>query len=215
MIKYILIVCTILLTPAFASEPVQKPYSAHPKVRVISPQANIDLETKKVARIYGPITPESFDVFEKDMLSTASIPGDRIILINSPGGYIETGERMLKLMRMEKASGTRVVCFVTGSASSMAFNFLTHCDVRLMSPNKMSVVHKVARTILPSRYTAKTLRIMADEIDKDDEPYRQANAKAMNLTLAQYDTFADLETYWKSETLLNMGYLHGYGYFKK
>lgn len=186
-----------------------------PFITLESPEANIHIKTSKVARLYGPVMQESYTRFKKDMELTASVPGDRVILINSPGGEVDLGNKMLDIMKQEQKAGVRVVCFAFNDAHSMAFNFLTQCDVRLMAPGTMSLVHKVARLAIAERLTAKNLRIIADDLDKSDEPFRQANAAAMHLTLVEYDLYADKETYFRAETLLKMKYLHGIGLIQK
>lgn len=171
----------------------------------------IDLSTDKVAHIQGLITTASDLAFELEMLSTFDMLGDRLILINSPGGQVDAGVRMIRLIELEKSQGVRVVCIVTGEASSMAFNILTHCDVRLATQRSYAVVHKIAVGMLPPdhRITAAFLRHVADYMDELDEPFREANARAMHLSLKYYDIMADNETAWSADTLLRIGYLDG------
>lgn len=195
MIRRALLILAALLAPAIA-------YGVG---------APVDLSTDKVAHVQGIISPETDLAFELEMLSDFGSLGDRLILINSPGGQVDSGVRMIGLMEAEKARGVRIVCVVTGEASSMAFNLLTHCDVRLASSHAFMVVHKVAIGMLPPdrRLTAAFLRQVAAYMDELDEPFRQANARAMHLSLKDYDLFADNETAWTAETLLRMGYLDG------
>lgn len=183
-------------------------------VQVISEDIKYSITTSKVAHVYGSIDRNSSATFEAEMLTTTGKPGDRIVLINSPGGEVREGAKMIKMIEVEKTMHTRVVCVVLHDASSMAFNLLTHCDIRLASARAHATVHKVAYqpmvTCENGRCTARLLRQKAAELDKDDEPYRIANAKAMHLSLEDYDLFADQDHIWAAPVLYAKGYLAGY-----
>lgn len=187
----------------------------NPTIRIVSEEAKIDITTTKVARLYGTVDGESWGRFKTDMIRTQTVPGDRVILINSNGGDVEAGNKMIDMIKAEQKQGTRVVCYAFRGAHSMAFNFLTNCDVRLMAPGTMSLVHKIRRGLITETATAKNLRQIADDLDKSDEPFRQANAKAMGMSIPEYDKVADEETYFTAETLLKMKYLHGIGTVEK
>jgi ATP-dependent protease ClpP protease subunit len=184
--------------------------------KVVAP--GYEFSTDKVAHITGEINQEMLYKFSTEMLTTALIPGDRLIIINSPGGEVDTGNTMLRIIETERSLGVRTVCVVLGGASSMAFNILTHCDVRVALPRSHFLVHKVAAGIMypyDGRLTAKYLRKAAREMDKIDEPFRRANAAAMGLSLKQYDYYADNETMWTDTKLLIMGYLNYIGFVTK
>lgn len=186
-----------------------------PFITLVSQEANISITTGKVARLYGTVDADSYGRFKLDMIRTKDMPGERVVLINSPGGDVEFGNRMISLMKAEQKQGVKVVCYAFNGAHSMAFNFLSQCDVRIMAPGTMSLVHKIRRGLITETATAKNLRKIADDLDKSDEPFRQANAKALNLSLSDYDKYADEETYFTAETLLKMKYLHGIGTIQK
>lgn len=197
--KYLLILVSLLF-PMCAN-------ALHLKIKA----ANLDINTNKIAHLEGDVDQDSELRFSTEMLMTSSLPGPRVIFINSPGGYSTSGEDMINMIEAERKEGTKVICIVVRDASSMAFNLLTHCDVRLATKNARFVVHKLAAGGIPPymRGTAKNLRLMAADLDKDDEKYRQANRKAMHLSLAMYDFYADKDTAFNTEQLLNMKYLQG------
>lgn len=168
--------------------------------------------TLKVAHVTGEINPFTDFSFELEMAATHAFKGPRVILIDSPGGQVDSGNAMIKTLEREKAEGTQVICVVTHQASSMAFNLLTHCDKRYASPKSFMMVHKIALGQAGDgsrRLTAKYLREMARDLDVMDEPFRRANAKAMHLSLKEYDFFADYETIWTAKKLLDIHYLDG------
>ncbi len=193
-----LIAALILLTssPAFA---------AH----VVSPKAGIDLDTKKTIVLHGEVNTFSAITFLADLEAVEDLPGDLLVIIDSPGGDVESGDRMIAAIDAVEASGTRVVCVASHAAHSMAFNLLTHCNVRLATPGTTMVVHKIEISRIDMRRTAANLRRIADRLDRLDEKYRQANSKAMKLSLKQYDLCADEETEWSALLLYKRGYLQG------
>ncbi len=176
---------------------------------VVAP--GVDITTDKVSYLTGMIDKTSEKAYMTSLINTIALPGPRIVVIDSPGGYVDSGEAILQAMKREQAAGTKQVCVVMGGASSMAFNFLTFCDVRLATRNSHMLVHKVeAGQLNPEmRTTAKNLRDIAEILDRTDEPYRRANAKAMHLQLIDYDKLCDNETFWRSPELLARGYLQG------
>lgn len=212
--KFILtfaLTASLILNTGFTYNP-----KIEPTINLKSPEAGIDITTTKIARIFGTINEKSFDTFKNDMESTASISGDRLILIKSHGGLVHIGEAMLAMIRKEQKENVKIICFAIRNSDSMAFNILSNCDVRLMAPGTTSLVHKIARVYLDDvRLTAKNLKKIAEELETGDEPYRQTNAKAMHLTVEEYDKYADKETYWTATTLLKMRYLHGLAFVIK
>lgn len=171
----------------------------------------LDLSGARVAHLTGVVDQRSELRLRVEMLMTSAAPGDRILMINSPGGEVEAGRHMIELLENERTGGIRLVCIVEGAAMSMAFNILSHCDVRLATANSKLLAHKIALGGLPAamRLTAKTLRGIAREMEKEEEPFRWLNAKAMHLSLQQYDRYADAEKMWTPQELLDMKYLDG------
>lgn len=199
MIKYLVVLVALL-----ASQ------NAH-GITITGRNPKVEIRSERVAHLDGAVGPRLVANFEKEMIETAGRPGDRIILINSPGGLVDSGKRLIAMIEAEKKLGVRVVCVVTRSAMSMAFNFLTRCDVRLAVPKAVLLFHRIA-VELPcetDRFTSKVLRDLADGLDRDDQEFREANSKALGMSLADYDLFTNHETYWRAETLLAKRYLHG------
>lgn len=177
-----------------------------------APAVHIDLNTAKVASIYGSISGDVADNFALQYLLTADFPGDRVIVIDSPGGLAAEGSAMIKTMEAEQSRGVHQICVVLRQASSMAFNFLTRCDLRLALPKAKLLMHKIAAGAVECaayRCTSRHLREQAIRLEKLDEPFRRANARALGMSLKDYDLFCDNEHTWSAETLLKRGYLHG------
>ena len=158
----------------------------------------LDLNTEKVSQIEDAIDMDTVAAFFNSVDMTQNLKGDRILLINSPGGIVDAGDIIIAKMNQErKVYGIKYICIAGEAAHSMAFNILTACDIRLASTNTKMVAHKI-RIMFPPFVvmTAKMLRELADHMDKVDEPYRQSNAAAMHLSVEDYDR--DWETLFLS-----------------
>lgn len=169
----------------------------------------IDVTTYKVTAIVGGI--DSAMVVSYLMQSSANmkIAGDRIVLINSPGGSVVAGEQIGNAMDLERARGTKMICVVLGAAHSMAFNLLAHCDSRIASDDAVMVAHRIAMSEPSDRMTAKNLREWADHLDSINIKYDTVNAKLLKLTPEEYSKKADQEYSWSAKELLNIGFLTG------
>lgn len=176
-----------------------------------SKQAHVDITTDKIVTLYGVVDSDMEASYAAQTLATAGIPGDRVVLINSIGGYVTNGEHIIQMMEIEKHQGAHMVCVVMGEATSMAFNILTHCDTRLATAASAFTVHKIALSGFPPqiRLTAKALREAATELEAADATFALANRKAMGLSAAAYSRYADSETRWTVKELIEHGYLHG------
>ncbi len=181
------------------------------RVHVVSQEAGIDITTQKVIRILGPMTRWSIRRAAQEGAATVFLPGDRVVVINSGGGDVEAGQKLIDALMVERRSGTRIVCVAIGNAHSMAFDLLSFCDVRLATAKTKMVAHKIEYTALPyeMRETARNLRKLARELDKIDAVYDTQNAKMMHLDSKHYDMYADRENQWTAEQLLIMKYLNG------
>ncbi len=182
---------------------------------IVSKEAHIDINTDRAVHVKGPIYINMKDRLRKEFQLSETL-GDKelVVIIDSPGGDVDFGQQIIDAVDYVKTTlHKRVVCVVDGDASSMGFNLLTHCDVRLATIQSRMVVHKIewpnVSTAYPMRHTAEFYRKVAKKIDEIDEPYRQANAKAMHLPLWDYDHFADNETDWTASLLKIIGYLQG------
>lgn len=203
-IKWALAICLMIRSAVAFGAPVV----------IESVDGKIQVTTEKVAHVLGILDISAQQRFIAEMDDTAYLPGDRLIMINSPGGLSVIGDEMIAAIQAEQARGVRVVCVARHNASSMAFNLFTHCNVRLADAHASFTVHKLAFDRLDGRVdgrlTAKQLRKMADDMDKQDEKYRQANLKAMGLSEKDYDLLANNENVWSAHTLRDKGYLHGF-----
>lgn len=179
-------------------------------LHVQNEEASISITTDKVSHIVGDIDHTLLSKWGIEFEKTKNLVGPRVIIINSSGGEFEVGNKILKDIKQEQAQGVKMICIMDVQASSMAFNILSHCDVRLATEGSAGVVHKIRLYGIFTQETAKQLRELANEIDREDEPFRRKNAKEMHLSLNEYDYWADKESRWTAETLHARKYIHGF-----
>lgn len=181
--------------------------------KIVSPQAGIQINTNKIIHIEGPIDEALAYRVMAEGKATQELWGDRVVIINSPGGSVDAGNVILRALIAERnATGNRLICVVDHNAHSMAFNILSYCDVRLAVSGSQMLVHKVAVGGLDdgrTRWTARNLRRQAEELDRADEPFRRRNALMMHMDIKDYDILSEMETMCSTQSLLNRGYLDG------
>ncbi len=188
------------------------PLPAH-GLRVVSKDAGVNLNTRKVVKLYGEINLKMAEKFEIDVIKVMGYPGPLVILIDSPGGYSDGGLKIIKVIATEQAKGVQVIGIVVKYAQSMAFNILTLCDIRLATPKAVFMFHYLARShsIDPKdgRITPQLLRKEAHELEVDDYPFRRANREALHMSAKDYDGYARHDHEWRAAPLFEIGYLHG------
>lgn len=167
--------------------------------------------TNRVITIVGVIDEAMTASVSAQLRNTQNIGGPIVVDIQSPGGSIGEGRRIIGMLEAARnADHTRLVCVVEHAAHSMAFAILTHCDVRLATSDATMVVHKAALGGDPGiRLSAKNLRELAKDLDQVDEPMIEENRAAMHLSRADYDRYADKERRWTAPELIALHYLDG------
>lgn len=170
-----------------------------------------EFSSHRVVHINGDINYTSGLQITKEMMADSYEPGPVLVFIDSNGGFTEVGKQIILLMEAMKSQGDTFICMVTGGAHSMAFNILTHCDIRTAVKTAKFLVHKTRFTLYAGRYvTAKQLMTDAKVLLDDDQFFDGPNAEAMKLSRKEFDKYADKETQWSAKVLLKRGYLNGY-----
>lgn len=127
----------------------------------------------------------------------AAMPARNITLVlDSPGGYVDSGLKLLTGMRLLQSQGYTFRCLVTGMAASMAFGVLAQCDTRYALEFSGLLWHPI-RTRGPRSITADQAKELADALR-----YYEAPLKAM--LQASLGGDSDWFNYhWDRETLHN------------
>lgn len=226
MIKYLNLLVMLLSLTAYAAEPTAPMITADvpftypaPTYEVI--MGNETFSTAKVITISGDIGNEKAEKlrYETQLFNTLGIPGNRLIIINSTGGFSSGGQAIIDLMAYEQMHGIKMICVVEEMAASMAFNVLSHCDVRFATPGTVLMFHAIAYVKIDGtkneRLTSNRLRELAAKLEKDDEVFKAVNMKALDMSSKDYDMYADKDHDWTPEALLKRKYLHGIVLLKK
>lgn len=179
-------------------------------IHIKSPAAKLDIDTNKVAYLSGTVSDAMYESVLVQTSLTGALPGDRLWVFDSHGGEQAPGDGIIELMEAEKAKKIRQICVVYKQAQSMAFNILVHCDVRLAVRDAVIMAHVLALASIDCMYTRCTprrLKALADELLRDDAPYRKANAAALSCSLKEYDGYAARDYDWPVEELLRRHFL--------
>ena len=122
------------------------------------------VDTLKVSRehsirINGWITDEQVEKLQDAFLKKVDKFHKRIyIVIDSNGGQVDSGLKMVKEINSWKALGVTVNCVVNGNAMSMAFYFLIGCDNRYITENSKLMWHNPT-VYFDGFYNAKHLKL--------------------------------------------------------
>jgi len=165
---------------------------------------------EKFTSVKGDVDKKSYEKFRDEFFATMSLPGERLIKIDSRGGEVFFGEKMIKLLKLEKAIGVKHVCVVENIAASMAFNLLSICDERYSAKTGRLLFHRVRTYLLFALITIPDAKKLLQELEEIDLPYAKINAKALDMDLETYTKLADMDIVWDAADLLEMGYLDGF-----
>ena len=95
--------------------------------------------------VVGEITGDMADTFVQALEKAASDKAPFItVTIDSPGGSVYAGLRMLDAIRNAERAGTSVICTADGIAASMAAVLLENCTSRLMTKRSAIMFHGVS-----------------------------------------------------------------------
>lgn len=137
--------------------------------------------------ITGDITEASADRFVMDITSRRE--SVRYIYIDSGGGSIEEGFRIIDAMR---ASGKKFTC-IASHAASMAFSIFQRCSVRLVTPSATLMQHLGSYGIKAG--TTKNNQSAINHVMKQMKALDMGDAKRMGLPLQEFSKMIDFDLY--------------------
>lgn len=93
---------------------------------------SIQADQSRVIQIMGAVEPGTLQdgMVKLAKLSLSESPGLVDIIIDSPGGRVDTGFQFIMLMKQFKQAGGIIRCSVVNMAASMAYHIFLHCDER-------------------------------------------------------------------------------------
>lgn len=107
-----------------------------------------------------------------------------VIQIDSNGGRVDEGLRVIEQIRLTQKYGMKVVCSVVDKAVSMAFVILSTCDERYVTDKSLLMFHEAAYMVFFGRVTTTDAKILVrtqkiiddivlDNLDIDEKQYRR------------------------------------------
>ncbi len=122
------------------------------------------------------------------------------IVIDSPGGSVVAGMEFVNLMATAKAQGSRIRCYVTNVAASMAFQILTQCNERYAQPGSLMLWHGV-RMQTQAPITAAVAAQLARSLSTLDDLIRYQLNSTLNLPVRKINQAFDDELLWSGTSL--------------
>lgn len=131
----------VIVTLGLSSFTAQAEVPTPPSVRPEPRPAVLVVDSARTSVIYGPI--EGRNVKPLIVALSKQTEGEYTLLIDSPGGVVSAGIRVMQTMRLVQARGVKIRCIVTGAAMSMADYILTECDTRYALPTAQILWHPI------------------------------------------------------------------------
>ena len=169
--------CTLLLAliSSFASVHGE---SVHPgrgtESEMPEPIPTVQLNTTNFIELSGEITPAVASKFVADVVHT---PRAHYIFINTPGGSVESGLRILREVAHKKFT-----CIVE-QALSMGFVILQQCAVRLVLPNALLMQHQMQLRLEGSLGTVQSTMAL---IEDDEQMLVDLQARRLHMAPAAF-----------------------------
>ncbi len=108
--------------------------------REVSSLESIILERDNHVSLVGSVDNISINKLINDMNKISK--NKYYFYINSPGGYVEEGERLVSHMRFQQNIGKNISC-IAENAHSMAFYIFQNCNQRLIIPSSKVMQHQI------------------------------------------------------------------------
>ena len=105
----------------------------------------ITLKTNNHITLLGEINKESINKAIND-ISRISSNSNFYIYIDSFGGSVDDGERLIDVMNYYQANGQNITC-IAQNALSMAFYIFQNCNYRMITPSGKLMQHQITVTL--------------------------------------------------------------------
>lgn len=104
----------------------------------------VDLDNPNTINLNGVITYNLVNPFI-DQIHYRAAEGTKsmLMVINSPGGEVYSGQLLIQAMQMAQEQGVHFRCIVSTIAASMAFQILSYCDEKMALPGSLLLWHPV------------------------------------------------------------------------
>ncbi len=144
---------------------------------------NIMLNPNEFISIQGTITKESINKNIKDFTNTLTYTKNPIIYIDSGGGSVMDGERLIHQMKYVQNDGVKVTC-IANKAYSMAFHIFEMCDYRYILEYSTLMSHQMSLGVRQMEFA--NLKNYLYMIQQMDNKLNKQVAKRISM---DYDTY--------------------------
>ena len=111
------------------------------------------------------------------------------ILLDTPGGSVIGGLKLIRAIERAKVRGIRVVCMVDGQSMSMGMHIMAACNHNFALPTSLLMFHKIAMYSMfykieenKTSVDIKQLKLLGDLLDKKLE-------ERLKISKAQFDEY--------------------------
>lgn len=185
-----------------ALTPKVKTLQAH---RVIKFKSVIEVKEEQTIKVEGIVNNEMADNFIEEFEAKEKLGKPLFIMINSPGGDVEAGLRMVRAI---KASKVPTIGYCSQLCASMAYYILEYTDTRLMPIGSTVMGHRLQiglamKQTEPLPYIISMLR----KLESEEKHINQYVAKRTKLSYRTYMAMINEEIWMDDVDALAAGFI--------
>jgi ATP-dependent Clp protease protease subunit len=152
---------------------------------LFSSSQTILLEKDKYIPLIGNIDEELTNEFIKKISIISQNSKDLIVYINSPGGSITSGEKIINQLEFYKKNDYKINCIAL-NAFSMAFYIFQSCDTRYITNISKLMSHKMILSIFGVQL--QNLLNYLDMVKKIDDRLTNMVCNKINMPISEYNS---------------------------
>ena len=139
---------------------------------------------------------------DKAMLDMNDIQANEYyVYINSPGGYVEDGERLVTHMNYMQESGKTLNC-IAENAHSMAFYIFQNCNYRFIMPSSKVMQHQVS---VPIQGPLTNIHNYIKMIEKMSYRMNLFTAKRIGISIDEFNKLVSTDWWLYGEDIITNG----------
>jgi len=156
-------------------------------------EKTIVIKPSETGYVKGVITSQSSKKIIRYLNERRDAKKNAFLVIDSNGGSVVAGLRILRAMDEVKSETTRVHCAVKGHAISMAFAILSNCDVKVADPHSVLMFHNVRLFLQFYVLRAVDAKRLFENLERFDTHLAALIAPVLGIDLKKYKKLADDE----------------------
>lgn len=158
------------------------------------------LDYSRHLELIGVVQDNALELANKINVMSLQSNKEITMLINSPGGNVNTGMIMIDSMRQAKARGVHFRCLSTVLSASMAYIILAECDERAAFGNTLLLWHEISLSLKSAKVrdlynTLPSILELQERVDTDLKGF-------MNVSDEFYQKHSKSETMWTASELV-------------